>query len=57
MFVEGMLLKHDVLHHNRSSQIFMLQNFTWLWPGLDSNSYHAIFASYSECSVVPSATG
>ena len=30
--------------------------FTWPWPGLDSNSYHAIFVSYSGCSVVPSVT-
>ena len=26
------------------------------WPGLDANSYHANFVSYSGCSVVPSVT-
>ena len=26
--------------------------FTWPWPGLDSNSHHAIFVSCSGCSVV-----
>jgi len=30
--------------------------FTWPWTRLNSNSYHAIFVSYSGCSVVPGVT-